>query len=288
MCDVIIIGNGPAGISASLYTVRAGLGTTVIGKNGGALERAEKIENYYGFAEPPEGKALIQNGIAQAKHLGVRIVTGEVVGIGYTDKFTVKTSQGEYAAESIIIATGAQRQAPAIPGISEYEGKGISYCAVCDAFFYRGKDVAVLGCCDYARHEMLELMPVAASVALLTNGEQPKADIPPNITVITKEIAAFEGSTVLESVHFKDGSTLSAAGVFVAIGIAGSSDMAKKLGAQTEGNRIIVDDNMATNIPGLFAAGDCTGGMLQIAKAVYQGAQAGSEVVKYLRKKRGN
>jgi len=288
MSDVIIIGNGPAGISAALYTTRAGLKTTVIAKDGGALEKADKIENYYGFKEPVSGKELVESGISQAKRLGADFLKSEVVGIGYTDKLTVSATSGDYLADSVIIATGYQRKIPKIPGVLQFEGKGISYCAVCDAFFYKGKDVAVLGCCEYALHEAMELLPIAKSVTIITNGSEPIDNIPPEINVITKLVAEFSGDDTLKSVKFQDGTSIPVSGVFIAIGIAGSSDLARKLGARTEGNKIVVDENMATNIPGLFAAGDCTGGMLQIAKAVYQGAQAGSEAVKYIRKLKGN
>jgi len=134
----------------------------------------------------------------------------------------------------------------------------------------------------------MELLPIVKSVTLITNGAAPIPAIPDDIRVITQEIVAFEGIDYLEGVRFYDGTVLSAAGVFVAIGVAGSSDLARKLGAETEGLKIIVDENMATNIPGLYAAGDCTGGMMQIAKAVYEGAKAGAEVVKYIRKNKIN
>lgn len=282
--DVIIIGNGPAGISAALYTARAGLSTTVIGGDNSALLKAEKIENYYGFENPISGNDLVAAGIAQAKRIGVNIISDEVVGLGFHEQLVVKAKENQYTGKCVIIATGSSRTTPKITGIDTFEGKGVSYCAVCDAFFYRGKDVAVLGCCDYALHEAMELLPVVNSVTIITNGQKPIDSIPENIKVITKELAALEGGETLERVRFTDDTTLNTSGVFVAIGVAGSSDLARKIGAQTEGSRIIVDENMATNIPGLFAAGDCTGGMLQIAKAVYEGAKAGTQAIKYLRK----
>lgn len=285
MSDVLIIGNGPAGVSAALYTTRAGLKTTIIGKDNGALIKAEKIENYYGFENPISGSDLITEGIAQAKRIGAELIPDEVVGLGYEDKLLVKTNNGEYKADAVIIATGSSRSTPKISGLSEYEGKGVSYCAVCDAFFHRGNDVAVLGYGEYALSEAMELLPIANSVTMITDGAQPISNIPKEISVITKKIDALIGEDdLLTSVRFKDGSKLPVSGVFVAIGVAGSSDLAKKIGAQTEGTKIIVDENMATNIPGLYAAGDCTGGMMQIAKAVYDGAKAGTEVIKYLRK----
>jgi len=283
--NVVIIGTGPAGISAALYTTRAGIKTTVIGKGTGALEKADKIENYYGFADPISGKELISNGILQADRLGVEIIFDEVVGIGYADKFSVKTTKKEYLADSVILAMGASRQAVKIKGFEKFEGHGISYCAVCDGFFYRGKDVAVLGCCEYARAEIMELLSIAKSVTLISNGHPTSANFPPNVKIISTPIKEFSGGAALEKVIFDDNTEIAVSGVFVAIGVAGSADMAKKLGIATTGNVITVDAKMATNIPGFFAAGDCTGGMLQIAKAVYQGAVAGTEVIKFLRNK---
>lgn len=283
MSNVIIIGNGPAGISTALYTTRAGIDTTIIGKDLGALGKAFEIENYYGFSQPISGKDLIKNGIEGAKRLGANIIPDEVLGITYSDKFVVVTKEKEYSTDSVVIATGTSRSVPKIKGLKEFEGHGVSYCAVCDAFFYRGKDVAVLGDGEYALHEALDLLPTSNSVTLLTNGKQPSTFIPDIIKVNTSIIDSLKGDDVIKSVTFQDGSSLAVSGLFVAIGVAGSTDLAKKLGAATENNKILVDENMATTIPGLFAAGDCTGGLLQISKAVYEGAKAGTEVIKYLR-----
>lgn len=283
MSNVIIIGNGPAGISTALYTTRAGIDTTIIGKDLGALGKASEIENYYGFSQPVSGKDLIKNGIEGAKRLGAKIISDEVLGITYSDKFVVVTKEKEYYTDSVVIATGTSRAVPKIKGLKEFEGHGVSYCAVCDAFFYRGKDVAVLGDGEYALHEALELLPTSNSVTLLTNGKQPSTFIPNKVKVNTSIIDSLKGDVVIDSVTFQDGSSLAVSGLFVAIGVAGSTDLAKKLGAATENNKILADENMATTIPGLFAAGDCTGGLLQISKAVYEGAIAGTEVIKYLR-----
>lgn len=283
MAEIIIIGSGPAGISAALYTVRAGIKTTVIGRDEGSLGKTEKIENYYGFSKPIEGSHLVEQGIRQAERLGVNILKEEVVGLTYDGQFVVKTTGSEYKAEVVIIATGSQRAKPPIKGFPEFEGKGISYCAVCDAFFYRGKDVAVLGCCEYALSEAMELLPIAKSVHLISNGQK-AIQFPPEIPVIETKIAELAGDDRLREVKFEDRTTLPVSGVFVAMGVAGSGDLARKLGAVTKGEKIAVDEDMATNIPGLYAAGDCTGGMLQIAKAVYEGAKAGTEAVKFIRK----
>lgn len=283
MSNVIIIGNGPAGISTALYTTRAGINTTVIGKDYGALGKTTDIENYYGFSEPIVGENLIKDGIAGAKRLGAKIISDEVLGISYSDNLIVSTKENEYFADSVVIATGTSRTAPSIEGLKEFEGHGVSYCAVCDAFFYRGKDVAVLGDGEYALHEALTLLDTSNSVTLLTNGSEPNIHIPDNIFVNTNKIDSIKGSEVLDMVQFNNRSLLPISGLFVALGVAGSTDLAKKLGAATEKNKILVNEHMATTIPGLFAAGDCTGGLLQISKAVYEGAKAGIEVINYLR-----
>ena len=283
MEHVIIIGNGPAGISTALYTTRAGINTTIIGKDYGALGKASEIENYYGFSQPISGKDLIAEGMEGARRLGAEILSDEVLGISYRDKLTVITKNGEYQADSVVLATGTSRTTPEIKGLKEYEGHGISYCAVCDAFFYRGKDVAVLGNGNYALHEALQLLPTSNSVTILTNGKEPDFQVPENISINTNIITSIGGSDIIEEVHFQNGESIHVSGLFVAIGVAGSIDLAKKIGAETQNNKIIVDETMSTNVPGLYAAGDCTGGLLQISKAVYEGAKAGTEIIKYLR-----
>ena len=284
MADVLVLGNGPAGISAAIYAARAGLSVTVIGRDGGSLAKADKVENYYGFAEPVTGEDLHLAGIAQAARLGAKMVTGEVLSIGYAaDGFEVGIADARYEAPAVILATGSSRKAPKIPGLAEYEGKGVSYCAVCDAFFYKGKDVAVLGDGDYALHEAAELLPVAGSVTLITNGKPAPSDTPDKLSVITEKITALEGDAALQTVRFADESTLAVKGVFVALGVAGSGDLARKLGAELNGTSVVVDSAMQTAVPGLFAAGDCTGGLYQIAKAVYEGAVAGTSAVQFIR-----
>ena len=183
MSNIVIIGSGPAGVSAALYTARAGVDTTVLTRGPGALDRAELIQNYYGFAAPISGAELERQGIEGAKAVGVKFLTTEAVGLTYTDKLTVETLDGDYPADAVILATGASRATPRIPGLAGLEGHGVSYCATCDAFFYRGKDVAVVGSGEYALHEVQALLPVAASVTLLLNGAPPAAEFPSEVTV---------------------------------------------------------------------------------------------------------
>lgn len=286
MAKVVIIGSGPAGVSAALYTARAGIDTTVLTRGPGALARAEGIENYYGVPGPVSGAELERRGIEGAKAVGVQFVEAEAVGLTFTDKLTVETLSGDYPADAVILATGASRAAPPIPGLKTLEGHGVGYCATCDAFFYRGKDVAVLGSGEYALHEASALLPLAKSVTLLTGGAPLTAEFPPEIALCTEKVEAILGEEAgkVTGVRLAGGRELPLDGVFVALGVAGSTALARKMGAEVDGNRIVVDEHMMTTVPGLFAAGDCTGGLLQVAKAVYEGAMAGNEAAKALRK----
>lgn len=286
MAKVVIIGSGPAGVSAALYTARAGIDTTVLTRGPGALARAEGIENYYGVPGPVSGAELERRSIEGAKAVGVQFVEAEAVGLTFTDKLTVETLSGDYPADAVILATGASRAAPPIPGLKALEGHGVGYCATCDAFFYRGKDVAVLGSGEYALHEASALLPLAKSVTLLTGGAPLTAEFPPEIALCTEKVEAILGEEAgkVTGVRLAGGRELPLDGVFVALGVAGSTALARKMGAEVDGNRIVVDEHMMTTVPGLFAAGDCTGGLLQVAKAVYEGAMAGNEAAKALRK----
>ncbi|MCL2355312.1 MAG: NAD(P)/FAD-dependent oxidoreductase [Oscillospiraceae bacterium] len=195
----------------------------------------------------------------------------------------VKTVDDEYNAKTIILATGTKRSKPQIKGISEYEGKGISYCAVCDGFFHKSKNVAVLGNGDYAISEALELTPIANSVTILTNGGEAREVRDSKITFNNIPIREFRGDTNrVQTIEFEDNTNLDVSGIFIAEGTATSLDLAKKIGIETEKNNIKVDTNMNTNVPGIFACGDCTGGLFQISKAVYEGTKAGLSAIEYL------
>lgn len=291
--NVIIIGAGPAGISAALYLARGNMNPLLIYDGTGALEKAEKIENYYGLSAPLSGSELFETGLSQAKALGVRTVEAQVLGLGGFDTFEIKTTEGTFESRSVILATGGKRKAPQIPGLKEFEGRGVSYCAVCDAFFYRGKDVAVLGNSDFALHEAEELSNTAGSVTIYTDGQEPNFSREPSMEVNTMKIQAIEGDgkvsglrlgEELKATDIESGAFKGAEGVFVALGTAGSGELARQIGAElTEKGNIQVNSSMETTVPGLFAAGDCTGGLLQIAKAVYEGAQAGISAGKYVR-----
>lgn len=293
MYDVIIVGAGPAGISASLYTIRGNLKTLVIYKEKSALEKTPKIENYYGFKNGINGEELYKMGIEQAKNLGVEVLEEEVTNIQLdfidSDKeqsrqiFKVETLNNEFQAKTVILATGNKKNKPNIEKIDEYEGKGVSYCAVCDGFFYRNKDVAVIGNGNYAISEAMDLQNIVKSIKILTNGQQIPEYRAENVDIINKEIKEINGNNKIEEIEFKDNSKIKIDGIFIAQGVAGSTEFAKKLGAKIEKDKIAVNENMETTIKGLYACGDCTGGLYQIAKAVYEGTKAGLQAIKYLK-----
>ena len=200
MARVVVIGSGPAGVSAALYARRGGAEVTVVsrGEQTGALAKAHLIENYYGLEEPVSGAELLRRGIAGARKLGVEFTEDEVLSLAFDDSFTgflVEGRKAKLAADSVILAAGAARSSLKLPGIAAFEGKGVSYCAVCDAFFYRGKAVAVIGAGEYALHEAQALLPHAARVVLLTNGAEPAVAVPADIEVQTGALAAIEGET---------------------------------------------------------------------------------------------
>lgn len=287
--DVIIIGKGPAGLSASLYTTRGNLSTLLIGKDSSLL-KAEKIENFC-CTEITSGEELIEKGVSQAERLGAQIIEEEVVGLLSNEAgFVVSTDKDDYLGKAIIIATGKGKAKVPITNIEQFTGKGVHYCAVCDSFFYRGAKVGVLGYTDYALHELKEFNGITPDLTLYTSGnnlqinsnnEQYLAE--KKIKIRTERIKSVEGDKALQKLIFKDGAEEDINGLFVAYGSASSVDFARRLGIIMENNNLMVDENQSTNVLGVFAAGDCTGGFAQVATAVGQGAVAGEQAKKYVK-----
>lgn len=288
MYDVIMIGRGPGGISASLYTVRANLSTLIIGKNDSALRKTAKIENYYGFSEPISGEFLLTEGEKQALRLGASIIDDEVIAIEKDDYFVVTTTKERYESKAVLIATGQPQKKLKVGNLEKFEGNGVSYCTTCDGFFYNNLKVGVLGFKDFAVHEALELLAFTNNITIFTNGNQLELTKDfrgdgLSFNINTKKVERIDGADFLESIHFEDGTTENLDGLFIAYESASSVDFARKLGVLTEGSTILVDNMMQTNLDGLFAAGDCTGGFKQIATAVGQGALAGRKIIEYVR-----
>ena len=282
MYDVIIIGAGPAGISASLYSKRAGMNVLVLYYGESNLEKATEIDNYYGFENGIDGKVLYYNGIKQAQNLDIEVKNEEVINIEKMDNnFIVSTVYSHYEGKTVIIATGNKKLRPNIKGVLEFEGKGVSYCAICDGFFYRNKNVAVIGNGKFAISEANELKNIANKVIILSDG-LPVEDAS-DLEFISKKIKEIKGDKKVQRVEFEDGTDIEVDGVFIALGEAGCGDFAKKLGVIVENDNLVVTENMQTNVEGLYSCGNSTGGLLQVCKAVYEGAKAGLAAANYIR-----
>lgn len=281
--DALIIGKGPAGIQAALYMYRSNVNPLVIGKDLGASEQAQIVDNFYGYPSIG-GPELIELGIQQATDMGITISSDEVLSITYNDeKFIVKTVDKVYQVISLLLATGTQRTIPRVRRIRNYHGKGVSYCAVCDAFFYRNKVVGVLGSGEYAAHEASELVEICDTVYVFTDGLEPTAQFDERCIIVKEKSVEVFGDGKLEGLK-TDVSEYAIDGLFVALGSASSTDIATQIGLEVAHGRIVVNEQQETMIPGLYAAGDCTPGPQQIAKAVSDGCIAGMNMVTYVRK----
>lgn len=297
MYDMIIIGAGPAGISAAIYAKRANLNVLVLFNDNNNISEDIKIENYYGFQNGITLKELKQNGINQAKNLGVELENCEVTSINNViDSFEVETPKKSFNAKTIIIATGTKKQELNIKGLKNFEGRGVSYCAICDSFFFKNKKVSVIGNGEFALSEIKTIENVTNDITILTNGEKTSDlinkyindgksyDSVRKIKVINKKIKEIMGDTKVKEVLFEDETKIDTDGIFVATNEADGTDLAKILGLTIYKDRYIkVNENMETNVRGVFACGNITGGLLQINKAVYEGAKAGLEANKYIK-----
>lgn len=283
MYDVIIVGKGPAGISASLYTSRSNLKTLVIGKSSN-LVKSHQVDNYYGFEQGISGSELLANGEKQTKRFGTHIVDDEVIALEYDFEgtFTVRTKGDSYQSSAVLLATGSGKKMIPIKNLNMFEGKGVHYCTTCDGYFYRNKKVAVLGYNEYGLNELKEMEHFSDNITLLTNGNKPVVDFG-SAPVNEKKILALEGGEYLEKVIFEDGSEEAFDGIFIAYGTASSVDFARKLGILIKDGIIEVDGEQRTNLEGLYAAGDCSSAIKQVAVAVGQGAVAGLKISEYIR-----
>jgi thioredoxin reductase (NADPH) len=293
--EVLIIGQGPAGLSAAIYTGRAGIGTMILGCDP-KIAGDYTIDNYFGFQDTISGRELIERGVRQAARFGVGMECDRVLSIHFSDTggYVIKAESGlEIKALSVILATGVSRNRPNIEGLEKYEGRGVSYCVSCDGFFFRNRQVMVMGEGVYAANQALELYEYSPNVAICT-GEKPSTISEEfssrlrerGIQVLEDRIISLHGEPSLEEIVFKNGTRRHVDGIFIAMGDASSVDFARGLGVFTQGNFIQVDRDMKTNAPGVFAAGDCTGGFLQISKAVGEGAIAGHSAISYVRESR--
>ena len=282
MYDTIIIGNGPAGISAALYLKRFNYNPLVIGKDLGSLGYTSYIDNYYGF-DHIKGTDLILKGIEQAKNLGVDVITDEVTSIEYLPNgFSVKCKSTTYEGLTVLLATGKARNKLNLKNLSNLEGKGVSYCAICDGFFYRNKKLGIVGSGEFMKNELDVLKKFSQDITIFTNGEE--TDIK-DFNVVTDKLVSLQGEDFLTAIQTEKGE-YPLDGLFIAYGTANAISFSKHLGLVLDSQNSIVVKNFQTNIPGIFAAGDVIGGLLQVSKAVGDGAEASIEIKKYLQNKK--
>jgi len=298
--EVVIIGGGPAGLTAGLYTSRAGLKSLLIerGAFGGQIVNAPLVENYPGFPEGISGAELGALMHQQAAKYGLKMVTAEVTGVKAGRTYQIATTERSFEAEAVIIAAGSEYHKLGVPGEETLVGHGVSYCATCDGFFFRKREVAVVGGGDAAITDALELTQHASQVYVIHRRDQLRAGevlqkralAQPKIKfiwdTIVEEIVGGEAVKALKlrNVKTKKSSTLEVAGVFVAVGLKPNSQHFANIVKLSKTGHISTDELMATSAPGLFAAGDIRkSSARQIASAVGDGATAALSAFSYLR-----
>ena len=267
MHEVVVIGSGPAGVSAATYLKRFNKDVLVITNNNSTLSTAHLIENYYGFPSIT-GDELYQRGLAQLNHLEINIIDEPVLEIEFFSHFVIKTTDNVIEAKKVILATGKARNKLKIKNYKDYEMKGLSYCATCDGFFYRDLKVGIIGSGQAMLHELEFLKNITTDITIFSDGDF--IDVP-GFKVVSEKIISFYGADNLEGIETVDG-RYDLDGVFVAIGSTSTFDFIKHLGIATDNNHnILVNENYETNIPNLYAIGDAIGGILQITKASFDG-----------------
>ena len=299
--DVVIIGGGPAGLSAGIYTSRDRLSSLLIEKGavGGQILNADRVENYPGFPEGISGFDLTRFMHQQAIRFGMETVTAEVTGIGETGeaKKMIKTSSGDFVARAVIIAGGSERQKLGVSGEAEFTGKGVSYCATCDAVFFREKPVAVVGGGNAAVTEALHLSKFASRIIVIHRRHQLRASPILQEKVLAEPKIEFLWDTVVEEivgetfvnrirvrqVNTGQESVLDVSGVFVSVGFKPNTDYLKDILTLDAAGAIVTNDRMETGVPGILAAGDIRSNSIrQVISAAGDGATAAVNAEKYI------
>ena len=300
--DLIVIGSGPAGLTAALYAAREGIDTMVIerGGVGGQAGITERLDNFPGFPEGITGEEFADRLRAQAERFGVEIVTAqEAVEITVDGDYrVVRTADGrEYCCWAVLLAVGSTYRRMGIPGEDAFIGAGVHFCATCDGPFYRGKEVLVIGGGNSAGEESIFLTKFASHVTIAVRGVQMKAsqivrdsvESDPRIDVLTNvAVDEFKGDKRLRSVVLRDTRTgerreVTPAGVFVFIGLTPNTGFVRDLVATDDRGFIVTDAGLQTSVPGIFAAGDSRSGSTnQAASAAGEGAAAALAIRRYL------
>ncbi|MCW3978234.1 MAG: FAD-dependent oxidoreductase [Candidatus Bathyarchaeota archaeon] len=296
--DVIIMGGGPAGLTSGIYTARHGLKTLLLeGKQlGGRSWGPQRIENYPGFPEGITGAELMDRFVAQAERFGVELREETIVGLSdMGETKMVQTRAGYYTAKAVVVTTGIQRKTMSVPGEMEFKGRGVSYCAICDGPFFKDRIVAVVGSGKEAVEDAIRLAETSKKVYTIPGRKGYVDEIDgldellghESVEVIEgAEIRSIGGDRFVTHIELDHGSLdrLEVDGVFMILDHVGTSDIVKEAGVETdEGGCIIVDREQKTNVDGVFAAGDCVCGGMQVVTAAGDGGKAGLSALRYVR-----
>lgn len=299
--QVIIIGSGPASLTAALYTARANLNPLVITGNqiGGQVSITSEVENYPGFPDGLTGPELVQRFQQQAERFGARIEIDLVTEVDFTQgpPFYVKSQSKEYQAEAVIITTGASPRRLGVPGEEEFIGRGVSYCATCDGFFFRGKDVVVVGGGDSAIEEAIFLTKFASRIRVIHRRDELRAGVLLQERARRHETIEYVWDTAIEEIvgngavqgvrvrNLKTGQTdsLQTDGVFIFIGHYPNSELFRGQVEMDKQGYLLTDKNMQTNVEGVFAAGEIQDPVWrQVATSVGQGCMAAMACTRWL------
>lgn len=293
--DVVIIGTGPAGLQAAIHAARRKVAVLVLGKMAKSSLYSHQIENFCSIFKL-SGEEMITTGRQQAENFGAQFMEQDVLSIQPLEKgFELKVESGEMLeTKALIIATGTQRKRLGVSGEKDLLGKGVTYCVDCDGNFYRGEKVAVVGGESAAVDGALTLTQIADTVHLVygtldvADDLREKLENSPVERHAGAKVERIEGENEVKALVLDDGSRLDVSGVFIEQGAKGLMELATTLGIQLDDEMryIAADKQQATNIPGIFAAGDICGPPWQMAKAVGEGCVAGLSAVKYAKKQK--
>jgi thioredoxin reductase (NADPH) len=299
---VIIIGSGPAGLTAALYTARANLNPVVIAGQqlGGQIAITSEVENYPGFPDGLVGPDMVELFRKQAERFGARLVHDIVTEVDFSSRpFYIKTYGEEYQADSVVLAIGATPRHLEVPGETTFTGRGVSYCGTCDGFFFKDKEIVVVGGGDSAIEEGIFLTKFASKVEIIHRRDELRAKPILQQRAFKNDKMSFVWDTVVDAILGEETGTVNAVrlrnvktgetwehpaeGIFIFVGHYPNSDLVKGQLELDEAGYVVVDDHQMTSMPGVFAAGEIADPLYrQVATSVGQGAAAGMMLERWL------